>query len=87
MKKENNVLLFHTKSNNISEIFKKFNYVGLGHIHSTTNVNGNGKIRYTGSIVDFNNLNKLNSERVFTIIDTETFKISEIKYSIKEMSK
>lgn len=81
---ENNVLLFHTiaKKLDVNEVFKKFNYVGLGHDHHTINVNGNEKVRYAGSIIDFSALNKIHKERVFTIVDTEHFNISEIKYSI-----
>lgn len=79
--KENNVLLFHrtVKDLDVFNTFKKFDYVALGHVHSTTSITD--KVRYAGSIVEFD-LKKLNNKRVFTIVDTNTFMISEIKYNI-----
>lgn len=78
---EKNVLVYHNsiKKFDVSEVFKHFDYVAMGHIHHIENVSKN--VRYSGSIIEFN-LRKLTSARKFTIVDTDGFKIIEKEYSI-----
>ncbi len=76
-----NVLVCHrtVKDIDTDNTFKKFNYVALGHVHDTKNVNQ--YVRYAGSIIKFD-IKKLTSERKFTIVDTNGPIIAERKYTI-----
>ena len=55
------------------DIFKKFDYVALGHIHKPQIISDN--IRYSGSIIPFS-FSETDTKKVF-IIDSETMEIAE----------
>lgn len=56
------------------EIFKKFDYTALGHLHCPQSA-GLDNIRYSGSILKYS-LSEINQNKVFTILNIENKKIT-----------
>ena len=56
------------------DIFKKFDYTALGHLHCAQSA-GYKNIRYSGSILKYS-LSEINQKKVFTILDIKDKKIT-----------
>jgi DNA repair protein SbcD/Mre11 len=59
-----------------SAVLKDFDYVALGHIHKTMNIEKN--MRYPGALLKYHKDEACN-KKSFTIVDTEDFHIEEIQ--------